>query len=62
MRFLYARPVVDVKAVTELTQTTANTASALITDLVEHGVLIEFTGQRRNRLFIFQDYIELFRR
>ncbi len=62
MRFLYARPVVDVKAVTELTQTTANTASALITDLVEHGVLTEFTGQRRNRLFIFQDYIELFRR
>lgn len=62
MRYLYARPVVDVKAVTELTQTTANTASALIADLVEHGVLIEFTGQRRNRLFIFRDYIELFRR
>lgn len=62
MRFLYARPIVDVKAVTELTQTTANTASALISDMVEHGVLTEFTGQRRNRLFIFQDYIELFRR
>jgi Fic family protein len=62
MRFLYARPVIDVKAVAELTQTTANTASALIADLVEHGVLIESTGQRRNRVFIFQDYIGLFRR
>ena len=62
MRALYARPIVDVKAVAELTQTTANTASALIADLVEQGVLTEFTGQRRNRLFIFRDYIELFRR
>ena len=62
MRFLYARPIVDVKVVTELIQTTANTASALIADLVEYGVLVEFTGQRRNRLFIFQGYIELFRR
>jgi Fic family protein len=41
---------------------TTNTASALIADLVAHGVLTEVTGQRRNRLFLFNDYIELFRR
>jgi len=62
MRHLYSRPVVDIKAVAELTGSTANTASALISDLVEHGVLSEITGQQRNRLFIFQDYIALFRR
>lgn len=62
MRYLYGRPVIDVKAVSELTGSTANTASALISDLVEYGVLTEITGQQRNRLFVFQDYIALFRR
>jgi len=62
MRRLYARPVLNVKDVIELTRSTANTASALIADLVEHGVLVEITGMRRNRLFVFEDYIALFRR
>ncbi len=61
MRYLYARPVVDVKGVANLTGNTLNTASTLIADFVEHGVLVEVTGQRRNRLFLFQDYIQLFR-
>ncbi len=62
MRYIYACPVVDVKAVSELTGSTSNTASALISDLVEHGVLIEITGQRRNRLFVFHEYTALFRK
>lgn len=62
MRHLYARPVVDVKAVTALLDTTTNTATSLISDLVNYGVLIEITGQRRNRLFLFQEYIELFQK
>ncbi|MDO5605754.1 MAG: Fic family protein [Paracoccus sp. (in: a-proteobacteria)] len=61
MRHLYARPVVDVKWVSDLTGAATNTASGLISDLVAHGVLREITGQRRNRLFVFSDYIELFR-
>lgn len=62
MRYLYGRPVIDVKAVTGLLSTTTNTAASLINDLVEHGVLLEVTGQRRNRLFLFHDYLELFRK
>lgn len=62
MRHLYARPVTDVKAVKALLNTTTNTAAALVGDLVEHGVLLEVTGQRRNRLFLFHDYLELFRK
>lgn len=61
MRNLYARPIVDVRQVTEWIDGTTNTASALISDLVQHGVLIEITQQRRNRLFMFQDYVALFR-
>ena len=62
MRHLYARPVVDVNLAAKVIGATTNTASALITDMVTHGVLAEVTGQRRNRLFVFSEYIELFRR
>jgi len=61
MRMLYARPVVDVKAVAASLDTTPNTASALIRDLVDGAVLVEMTGQRRNRLFLFKEYMALFR-
>lgn len=59
---LYKKPVMDTKAVTDFLGTTPNTAYAMVSDLVKHGVLTEMTGQSRNRLFIFRDYIELFTR
>lgn len=62
IEYLYKKPVVDTKAVTAFLDTTPNTASAMVSDLVKHGVLTEMTGQRRNRLFMFRDYIELFTR
>ncbi len=62
VRFLYARPVVDVKAVMKRLDTTTNTATSLIADLVKYGILEEITGQRRNRLFMFREYIDLFKK
>lgn len=61
MRHLYAQPVIDVKWATSTLGTATNTAAALIADMVSFGVLVEITGQRRNRLFIFEDYLKLFR-
>lgn len=61
MRQLYARPVIDVKWVTNILDTTTNTASTLVDDMVKFDVLVEITGQRRNRLFVFNDYLNLFR-
>lgn len=61
MRHLYARPVVDVKWAAHITGASTNTAATLVTDMVSFGVLTEVTGQRRNRLFVFQDYLNLFR-
>lgn len=60
MRHLYANPVTDVKRAAQVTKSTATTVSALINDLVVFGVLREVTGQRRNRLFIFHDYLAIF--
>ena len=61
MRHLYGQPIVDVKWVTETLGIATNTAAALIADMVSSGVLVEVTGQRRNRMFIFEDYLQLFR-
>lgn len=62
MRHLYARPIVDIKIVADIIGSTSNTASALVADLVANGILVEVTGQRRNRLFVFREYFELFSR
>jgi Fic family protein len=61
VRYLYGRPVLDVKTAKALLDTTTNTAASLVQDLVAHGVLKEVTGHRRNRLFLFQDYLDLFK-
>lgn len=61
MRQLYAQPVVDVKWATSTTGASVNTAAALIADLVGFGVLVEVTGQRRNRLFLFKEYLDIFK-
>lgn len=60
VRHLYAQPVVDVKWAAKTVEVSTNTAAALIADLVRHGVLVEITGQRRNRLFVFGQYLALF--
>ena len=61
VKHLYASPIIDVKKASELLDTTPNTASSLIQDLVKHSVLSPLTGQRRNRLFIFAEYVNLFK-
>jgi Fic family protein len=62
MRSLYQTPMVSIKAVADLIKAQTNTAAALIDDFVKLGMLKEFTGQKRNRLFIFEDYVRFFKR
>src|SRR5690606_30859328 len=60
VRQLYGQPVIDIKWATQTLDVSTNTAAALINDLVSYGVLVEMTEQRRNRLFIFEEYLQLF--
>lgn len=62
IHYLYRHPIIDVKTITELLETTQKTAGVLIEDMVSYGVLTEMTGQRRNRLFVFKEYLALFAR
>ena len=60
LEYLYERPIVSVSEVQELTGVTYSAANQLVGKLEEHGILHEFTGQRRNRRFRYEDYIALF--
>jgi len=61
MRTLYQNPVVNIKQVRNLLDVQTNTASALVNDFVKSGILRELTGRKRNRLFIFAEYVQLFK-
>lgn len=62
VQMLYQRPAIDIKMVAATMDLNTNTATSLITDFVKHGVLVEVTGYRRNRIFMFREYIAIFAR
>lgn len=57
---LYERPILAVKDVQSLIGTTHPAANSLVARMTEHGILREVTGYKRNRLFRYQPYIDLF--
>lgn len=57
---LYKSPITDVKKVGEIGHTSFAAANELVKKMVGIGVLKEMTGQRRNRSFRYDAYIELF--
>ena len=61
MRSLYQGPVVNIKSVKTLLNVQTNTASSLIGDFEEYGILKEMTGYKRNRTFVFSEYLLLFK-
>jgi Fic family protein len=57
---LYERPILSVNDVKELTGSSYPAANQLVHRLVEAGVLVEVTGQARNRRFRYDAYVQLF--
>jgi Fic family protein len=60
MNVLYSRPSLTAAEAAECIKVTPATANALIRDFVKLSILIEVTGGKRNRRFIFKDFINLF--
>jgi Fic family protein len=60
LQHLFKNPVLHVNQVKEITGTSFKSANDLVSDFVKAGILKEMTGQNRNRLFIFDEYIRLF--
>jgi Fic family protein len=57
---LYQRPVATAGSLRRRLSISQTTADRLIAILMKHGILHELTGQRRNRVFYFKDYYDLF--
>ena len=57
---LFQLPIVTAKLVEEITGVSQPTASSLVNELVEMGILRELTGRPRYRVFAYGDYLDLF--
>lgn len=60
MRHLYQYPVITINQASELLKVGHNTASALIRDFEQMEIISEVSGSRRNRLYVFAPYVNLF--
>jgi Fic family protein len=61
LEHLYQHPIVSVNEIQTLIGTTYAAANDLVGKFVSHRILHEITGQARNRKFMYQSYINLFR-
>ena len=61
LELLYSKPKVNSKLVSEGLAITPATANGLLKAFVEVGILHEKTGFNRNRFYVFEEYIKIFR-
>ena len=59
--YLYRKPVLNVSTASKLLDLTPRAANALINDLERLDILKEITGFKRNRVYVFEEYLKLFR-
>jgi len=60
LNYLFKHPIVDVREVQKVTKLSYKAANDLVNDFIKAKILKETTGQSRNRLFSFDEYIKLF--
>lgn len=58
---LYQHPVINVEKVSKTTGVSMPTAYSLIELLEKNGIVREITGSQRGRMYVFDEYLKLFR-
>jgi hypothetical protein len=53
-------PVITVERAVHETGLSYKAANDLVSLMVQHSILNEITGQSRNRIFVFDDYLNIF--
>jgi Fic family protein len=61
LELLYGEPKIDAQSAAEALNVNISTALRLIGDFEKLGILKELTGYKRNRIFSFEDYLNIFR-
>lgn len=60
IKHLYSEPIISANMVADFLKVSPATANSIIQDFVKLGILNEITGGKRNRLFGFTEYMNLF--
>lgn len=60
IEYLYTQPIIEVSKVEEIIQKSNVTAYKLISDLQQLEILKEISEVRRNKLYVFKEYLDLF--
>ncbi|MEI6088193.1 MAG: Fic family protein [Bacteroidota bacterium] len=58
---LYSQPITDMQSIAIALNVSISTVSRLLNDFIRLGILVELTGFKRNRVFVFEQYVKLFR-
>ncbi len=61
INYMYSHPVLDGMQITRFLGQHPSSTNRLLKDLENEGVLRELTGYKRNRIYAFTDYIDLFK-
>lgn len=62
LHYLYSKPLVKVSELVINLKTTKQTVNSLVKDFENLGILKKQTRYKRNRIFLFQEYLNLFRK
>lgn len=60
LQYLFKKPLVSIKNVQQITGLSPKSANALVQTFVKNQILKETTGHKRNRNFVFTDYLGMF--
>ena len=60
LKYLYSHPILNTRSIAEKLKITHQSASILAKKFEEIGIFKEITGFKRNRLFVFSEYLRLF--
>lgn len=61
LELLYSTPKLNAQTVSKELSLSVVSVNSLLKTFVELGILVEKTGFRRNRYYIFEDYVKIFR-
>jgi Fic family protein len=61
IEYLYSNPIIDAQKVAKIIEKTPRTAYKLLSTLEDLDILKEVTGTQRGRLYVFEEYLELFK-
>lgn len=62
IEILYRKPFITIAQVANLLDITPTTAASMISSLEAMNILREVTGYKKNRVFVFYEYLQLFRK